>query len=98
MMAPMDTKLSAVRTAFEAGDVRTAIALAAKFPRLGDQRAAILDAHTAFVNPRWTSAMKRDAAADIAAGARALAERYGFRVPATASGPDIPDQRAVRCA
>lgn len=75
----MDTKLSAVRAAMDAGDWTTAIRLAARFPRLGAHREAILDAHTAITNPRWTLGLRRDPAADIEAGRLALMDRYGAK-------------------
>lgn len=90
-VATMQTKLSTVLAALDRGDIARAIAIAAKFPQLGTQRAAILDAHTAITNPRWAAAMKRDAAADIEAGRLALIERY--RVGQ--SRADVPDQGPV---
>lgn len=72
-----DTKLSAVRAAMDAGDWHRALALAAKFPRLGVHRAAILDGHTAASNPRWAAAMHRSIEDDMAAGRAALLAAYG---------------------
>ena len=74
----MQTKLSTVEAAFSAGDFKKAIAIAAKFPRLGEQRNAILDAHTAYTNPRWIAGLGKDVDACIAAGVDALRARYGL--------------------
>ena len=78
----MPTKLSAVLDAMQSDNFELAICLAAKFPRLGAHRVAILDAYTAISNPRWAVAMKRDLAADIAAGRRALVAAYCRPTPA----------------
>lgn len=72
----MDTKLSAVTTAMEANDWRRAIALAAKFPRLGAERNAILDAHLAYTNPRFAAQLGKDLDALKLAGIAALRARY----------------------
>jgi hypothetical protein len=72
------TKLSILKAHAAAGEWQKAIAIAARFPDLGKERAAILDAHTAYTNPRWTAAMKRDAEADKASGRDALVRRYAI--------------------
>lgn len=59
-----------------AGNWREAMRIAARFPDLGAHRAAILDAHQAFVNPRWARGMGHDPAALIEAGKAALIARY----------------------
>ena len=74
----MDTKLSAVTAAMDAGDWQRAIALAAKFPRLGAHRNAILDAHSAYTNPRFLVQIGRDVDACIDAGKSALVAAYGI--------------------
>lgn len=73
----MTTKLSILQGHMKAGEWEKAIALAAKFPRLGVHRNAILDAHTAIVNPGFTRQLRRDPEADIAAGIAALRLAYG---------------------
>lgn len=73
----MTTKLSILQGHMKAGEWKKAIALAAKFPRLGVYRVAILDAHTAVVNPSFTRQLRRDPDADIAAGIAALRLAYG---------------------
>jgi len=75
------TKLSGLKAAAEAGDWRGAIAIAARFPQLGAQRAAILDAHMAWTNPRFAAQLKRCPDAMRAAGAAALCEKYGITAP-----------------
>lgn len=73
----MKTKLSTVREHMAAGRWQDAIRISAKFPQLGEHRAAILDAHTAITNPRWTRSLGRDIEADIAVGRAALLARFG---------------------
>lgn len=72
----MDTKLAQLKRAAESGDWQKAIAIAAKFPRLGPIRDAVLDAHTAYTNPRWAAAIGRDSEADKAAGQQAITLHY----------------------
>ena len=74
----MDTKLSAVTAAMDAGDWQRAIALAAKFPRLGAHRNAVLDAHSAYTNPRFLTQIGRDVGACIEGGKLALIAAYGL--------------------
>lgn len=74
----MQTKLSQVKQAFESGDFSKAIRIAAKFPDLGAQRNAILDAHLAITNPRWMLGLGKDIEQFIDAGIQALALRYKF--------------------
>ena len=72
----MDTKLSAVQAAMQAENWRLAIRLAARFPRLGDHRNAILDAHGAYTNPRFAAQLGRDVEALKTLGRNALVARY----------------------
>ena len=72
----METKLSAVQAAMQADDWRLAIRLAARFPRLGDHRNAILDAHGAYTNPRFAAQLGRDVEALKTLGRDALVARY----------------------
>lgn len=71
------TKLSIVRDHMAAGQWQEAIRLAAKFPRLGEHRNAILDAHMAYTNPRFATQLKKDVEAMKAAGIKALLDKYG---------------------
>ena len=70
------TKLSQLRALMEAGEWEKAIAIAARFPRLGAHRAAVLDAHGAYTNPRFMAQIGRDAGACIEAGKLALIAAY----------------------
>lgn len=72
------TKLDTLKTAAAAGDWKTAFSIAARFPRLGEHRGAILDAHMAFTNPRFLAQVRRDPAACIEAGKEALRTAYKF--------------------
>lgn len=75
-MKTLETKLSGVVRAADAGDWRRAILLAAKFGDLGTQRNAILSAREAINRPDFQRQLKRDPATLIAAGVSALKERY----------------------
>lgn len=70
------SKLDQLRACASCNDWRGAIAIAARFPRLGAHRAAVLDAHTAFTNPRFLAQIGRDPEAAIAAGRSALIVAY----------------------
>ena len=72
----MQTKLETLKQAAAANDWRQAIAIAARFPRLGAIRDAVLDAHMAFTNPRFLQQIKRDPDACIAAGRSAIIAAY----------------------
>ena len=72
------TKLDTLKAAANAGDWRTALSIAARFPRLGAHRNAILDAHTAYTNPRFLAQIGRDVNACIEAGKLALVTAYGI--------------------
>lgn len=72
------TKLDTLKTAAAAGDWQTAFAIAARFPRLGAHRNAILDAHSAYTNPRFLIQIGRDVDACIEAGKLALVAAYGL--------------------
>ena len=73
----MKTKLQTLKTAAAAGDWQRAIAIAARFPRLGAHR-AVLDAHGAYTNPRFMAQIGRDVDACIEAGKSALIAAYGI--------------------
>lgn len=74
----METKLSQLKTQAAAGNWTKAIAIAAKFPDLGKQRNAILDAHLALTNPRWMAGLGKDLDKAVADGILALQARYGI--------------------
>lgn len=75
-VAGMETKLSAVRAAMDRGDWQRAMALAAKFPRLGAEREAILDAHASWSNERFVRQLGKDVETLRAAGIAALRAKY----------------------
>jgi len=72
------TKLSLVKAALAAGDVRKALAIAAKFPRLGDHKVRIERGHAAAVNPDFYREIGKDPEALIADGATVLREILGL--------------------
>ena len=72
----MKTKLSAVTEAMDAGNLARALSLAAKFPRLGDERNAILDAHGAYANPRFAAQLGRNVEQLKLDGIAALRAKY----------------------
>ena len=74
----MDTKLQTLKNAAYAGDWKKAFSIAARFPRLGVLRNAVLDAHAAYTNPRFLVQVGRDVDACIDAGKSALIAAYGL--------------------
>ncbi|KVU85095.1 hypothetical protein WK75_27530 [Burkholderia ubonensis] len=73
----MKTKISIVREHMAAGRWQEAIRVAARFPQLGAERAAILDAHGAYTNPRFFAQLGKDVESLKQAGQRALVLKYG---------------------
>ena len=74
----METKLQTLKNAAASGDWQKAFAIAARFPRLGAHRNAILDAHSAYTNPRFLAQIGRDVDDCIEAGKLALIAAYGL--------------------
>lgn len=70
------SKASIVRDHMAAGRWQEAIRIAARFPRLDEHRAAILDAHGAYTNPRFLRQIGRDIEALKEAGRVALLDRF----------------------
>jgi len=70
-------KIDAVRRAMAAGAWETAIALAAKFPRLGDEQTAIMQAREAYTRPDFQRQLGRDPEQLKADGIAALKGKYG---------------------
>lgn len=70
------TKSSIIRGHMATGDWQAAIRVAARLPRLDVHRAAILDAHMAYTNPRFVRQIGKDTDALIDAGRVALLERF----------------------
>ena len=69
-------KLDAVLDAMRAGEWPAAIRLAAKFPRLGAEARAIMQAHEALTRPAFQRQLGRCPAQLIEAGKAALIRRY----------------------
>ena len=78
----MSTKLAGLKERLASGDVAGALRIAARFPDLGAERAAILDAHGAITNPRFCRQLGKDPDQLIEAGRLALLRRYPDRTPA----------------
>jgi hypothetical protein len=75
----MELKIVTLRRLIAAKDWTSAIKFAAKFPRLGEARDAILSAKDALQNPGFYRQLKRDPEAVIAAGVAALIAQYQER-------------------
>ena len=72
----MDTKLSKLKALAAVGDWQAALRIAARFPHLGDHKAAIKRAHEAFENGHFYRQIGKDPEALIAEGIAALRSRY----------------------
>jgi hypothetical protein len=73
----METKLSIVKKHMASNNWQEAIRLASKFPQLGNERAAILDANLAYTNPRFMMQIKKDLNALKENGRLSLINRFG---------------------
>jgi hypothetical protein len=71
------TKISIVRECMATGRWREAVRIAARFPRLGDDKSAIQRAWPTFYNPNFCRQVGRDPEAMISAGREALRRRHG---------------------
>lgn len=74
----METKLQTLKNAAVAGDWKKAVSIAARFPRLGSIRNAVLDAHMAYTNPRFLAQVGKDVDGCIEAGKSALIDAYSI--------------------
>ena len=75
-LAPV-TKLAQLKALAAAGDWQGATRIAARFPQIpAEHRAAILDAHTAYTNPRFLAQLRKDVEAAKLAGRAALIQAY----------------------
>ena len=72
-------KITLLRAYMAAGDWRCAVLLAAKFPRLGAARNAVLDAREAYLRPDFQRQLGRDPEALIATGREAMIKQWGGR-------------------
>lgn len=78
ILGAMKTKLDQIREAAAAGDWPTALRIAARFPRLGEHKRAIVAAHEALAHPGFYSQLGKDPAALVEAGKAALRVRYSL--------------------
>ena len=72
------TKLSQIRDALAAGDEITAVRIASKFPRLGDEAAAITRGWMAHTRPDFVRELGRSPTEDFAAAVAAIKSKYGL--------------------
>jgi hypothetical protein len=72
----METKLAQLRALMAAGDWPGALRMAARFQRLGQHKADIERGWAALQRPEFYRELGRDPEALVAAGIRALQERY----------------------
>ena len=72
----LQTKLSQVQAAMDAGDWPRAFSIASKFARLGPQKAAIMRARSAALSPGLYQQLGRDPAKVIEEGKAAMRERF----------------------
>lgn len=70
-------KIELLRAAMAADDWRLAVAIAARFPRLGPARDAVLAAREAYERPEFQRQIGRDPEEVIEAGKAALRGQYG---------------------
>lgn len=71
------SKLSIVREHMTAGRWQEALRIAARFPQLGEHKAAIVAAHEAYAHPGFYVQLGRDLDSLKEAGKRALISRFG---------------------
>lgn len=71
------SKLAVVREHMAAGRWQEALRIAARFPRLGEHRRAIVSAHEAYVHPGFYAQLGQDVGALRDAGRQALIVRFG---------------------
>jgi hypothetical protein len=83
------SKLSQLKAAMRTGDWRGALRIAARFPELGDHKAAIQRGHEAYAHPRFYIQIGEDPEALKREARRALIERYGV-------GRKWPRRKVVR--
>jgi glycine/D-amino acid oxidase-like deaminating enzyme len=71
------SKLAQLRAHMQAGRWQEALRIAARFPRLGEHRAAIVTAHEAWTHPGFYRQLGRDIEQLRTAGQQALCDRFG---------------------
>lgn len=72
----MKTKLAQLQALMATDQWDKALSFAAKFPRLGAEKAAIVRAHEAVAHPRFYQQLGLDLAAHRQAGIDALTQKY----------------------
>lgn len=72
----METKLSKVLAAMDAGDWARAFSIASKFARLGSQKAEIMRAQSALLSPDFYRQLGLDPSAVIEIGKKAMRARF----------------------
>jgi hypothetical protein len=75
----MKKKIDILRELIDSSEWQKAIALAAKFQRLGNHKDAILRAHTAYTNPRFLAQIGRDIEECKQLGINALLVAYAVK-------------------
>lgn len=76
----MKTKLETLKEAFKAGDYNKALAIAARFPRLGNEKNAIITAHECNTNPSFYKQLGYNIEKCLQDGINALATKYEMAV------------------
>ncbi len=71
------SRLSQLKDAMRAGDWELALRIAARFPRLGTHKVAIVRGHEAYTNARFYRQVGLDPEALKELGKQALKRRYG---------------------
>ena len=74
----MQTKLQTLKDAAAINDWKKAVAIAARFPRLGTIRSAVLDAHMAYTNPRFLVQVGKDVDVCKKSGRDAIIAAYSL--------------------
>ena len=74
----MEKKIDLLKKEMQAENWRKALSIAAKFPRLGIERDAIIKGHEAFEHPEFYKQLKKDPEEMIAEGIAALKRRYKY--------------------
>ena len=75
-VAHMTTKISLLRAAAAAGNWTEALRIAVRFPRLGEEKTAIVRAWNAQLRPDFYRQLKQDPEMLVAAGIAALRTKY----------------------
>ena len=70
------TKLSQLKAAYNTGDIKKALSIAARFPQLGKEKDAIKIAHECYTNPAFYKQLGYNTAECIEAGRKALVSKY----------------------